>query len=119
MEPYALDASLKQVKFANGDKVLNYWHGPVQGASFSWPDSTSTSLETTDLTGVSAHKVSRGDWSLFRVLQNGVVKRQQGNTCLVEVQQNGKWAQFLIEFRNKVNPFDPSVCSFTLPESLI
>ncbi|MDR1397827.1 MAG: type VI secretion system membrane subunit TssM [Desulfarculales bacterium] len=119
MEPYALDASLKQVKFSNGDKTLNYWHGPVQGASFIWPDSTLTSLETIDLNGINTRMVSRGDWSLFRVLQNGVIKRQQSNTCLIEVQQNGKWAQFLIEFRNKVNPFDPSVCSFTLPESLI
>ena len=96
-------------------------HGPVQGASFTWPpDSASQAmLETIDLHGISSQTTTRGEWALFRLLRGGSIKRQEGNTCLIEVQQQGKWAQFLIQFRNKMNPFDPRVCTFNLPQSLL
>lgn len=123
MEPHALDATLKQVTLTNAGKTLNYWHGPVQGLGYTWPTADGQTdqaiLETGDLHGINSRKVARGEWALFRLFQGGSIKRQEGNTCLVEVQQNGKWAQFLIQFRNKANPFDPAVCSFTLPDSLL
>ncbi len=123
MEPYALDATLKQVNLSSGGKTLSYWHGPVQGAGFSWPagtgQATYASLELSDLSGVNAKVETKGEWALFRLFRGGSIKRQEGNTCLLEVQRNGKWAQFLIQFRNRVNPFDPHVCSFALPESLL
>jgi type VI secretion system protein ImpL len=123
MEPYALDATVKQVTLSSEDKTLNYWHGPVHGASFTWPaDSGQTmqaSMDIIDLNGINTKTVTRGDWALFRLFQSGSIKRQDGNACLIEMQKNGKWAQFLIQFRNKANPFDPTVCSFALPESLL
>lgn len=122
LEPYALDTSLKQVNLVNAGKTVSYWHGPVTGASFAWPADGGVmqgALETTDLNGITTRLTANGDWSLFRLFKSGTIKRQSGNTCLLEVQQNGKWAQFLIQFRNKANPFDPSVCSFLLPESLL
>ena len=123
MEPYALDATLRQVTLVHGGKTLKYWHGPVQGAAFTWPATTGQGelsvLETGDLSDIKARSTARGDWALFRLLQRGIIKRQEGNTCLIEVQQNDKWAQFLIQFRNKANPFDPAVCSFSLPETLL
>jgi type VI secretion system protein ImpL len=123
MEPYALDAGLKQVSLNHGGKTLKYWHGPVQGAGFTWPPPTGqtdlTTLETSDLKGVNATFTTRGDWALFRLFQKGSIKRQEGNTCLLEVLHNDRWAQFLIQFRNKANPFDPAVCSFALPETLL
>jgi type VI secretion system protein ImpL len=120
LEPYALDASLKQVDLSDGNKTVSYWHGPVKGESLIWPTKggTQAQLTLTDLRGVPTRRSARGEWSLFRILQSGIIKRQEGNTCLIEVQQNGKWAQFLIQFRNRLNPFDPSVCSFSLPASL-
>jgi type VI secretion system protein ImpL len=123
MEPYALDETVKQVTLNSADKTLSYWHGPVQGTAFIWPSGagqmTQASLELTDLLGINLRSEARGEWALFRLLQGGTIKRQDGNTCLIETQKNGKWAQFLIQFRNRVNPFDPSVCSFTLPGSLL
>jgi type VI secretion system protein ImpL len=123
LEPYALDTGLKQVNLVNAGKTVSYWHGPVTGASFTWPPegglSSQAVLETTDLNGITTRHTARGDWSLFRLFKGAIIKRQSGNTCLLEVQQNGKWAQFLIQFRNKANPFDPSVCSFLLPDSLL
>jgi len=123
MEPYALDATLKQVSLNYAGKTLKYWHGPVQGAGFTWPTANGQTdlavLETGDLNGINAGMTTRGDWALFRLLQRGRIKRQEGNTCLVEVHQNDKWAQFLIQFRNKINPFDPKVCSFALPKTLL
>jgi type VI secretion system protein ImpL len=123
MEPYALDATLKQVSLSHAGKTLKYWHGPVQGAGFTWPTAAGQTdlavLETGDLNGINGETSARGEWALFRLLQRGSVKRQEGNTCLVELQQNDKWAQFLIQFRNKANPFDPAVCSFSLPETLL
>ena len=119
MEPYAMDASLKQVGLQYAGKNLSYWHGPVQGVGFSWPTGGQGVLEFTDLSGINGRTEARGDWSLFRLFQGGSIKRQEGSTCLIEVQKNGKWAQFLIQFRNKVNPFDPTVCSFSLPDSLL
>ena len=122
LEPHALDTSLKQVNLVNAGKTVSYWHGPVSGASFTWPPEGGVSsqgvLETVDLNGITTRHTARGDWSLFRLFKGATIKRQSGNTCLLEVQQNGKWAQFLIQFRNRANPFDPSVCSFNLPESL-
>lgn len=121
LEPYALDAGLKQVELGVGEKVVRYWHGPVQGANCVWPEGEGAGrawLDMTDLNGINARRVTRGDWAVFRLLQTGTIKRQEGNTCLMEVPLNGKWAQFLIQFRNKLNPFDPAVCSFTLPASL-
>ncbi len=120
MEPYALDATLKKVTLIDSGKNLSYWHGPVQGAAFNWPASGGqASLELTDLNGITTKMDTRGDWAIFRLFQGGGIKRQDGNTCLMEIQRNGKWAQFLIQFRSKVNPFDPTVCSFSLPESLL
>jgi type VI secretion system protein ImpL len=121
LEPHALDTSLKQVNLLHAEKTVSYWHGPVNGASFVWPGENGASqgiLETVDLNGITTRHSARGDWALFRLFKGATIKRQSGNTCLLEVQQNGKWAQFLIQFRNKANPFDPSVCSFILPDSL-
>jgi type VI secretion system protein ImpL len=122
LEPHALDTQLKQVTLTNAEKTISYWHGPVNGASFIWPGeggvSSQGTLETTDLNGIITRHSARGDWALFRMFKGATIKSQSDNTCLLEVQQNGRWAQFLIQFRNKANPFDPSVCSFMLPESL-
>ncbi len=120
MEPYALDETVKQVSLGNAGKGLSYWHGPVQGAAFTWPAGGGQAyMELTDLNGIATKTDTRGEWALFRLFQGGSIKRQDGNTCLIEVQRNGKWAQFLIQFRNKANPFDPSVCSFALPDTLL
>lgn len=123
MEPHALDATLKQVDLSHGDKALSYWHGPVQGASFSWPlgagQSLEASLAISDIHSIKTHRVERGDWAFFRLLQRGQISRLAGNRCLVELRENGKWAQFLIQFRNKANPFDPTACTLSLPESLL
>jgi len=122
MEPYSLDATLKQVTLVNGGKTISYYHGPIQGAGFTWPAQDGQGGEATltfeDLAGISTSTTTRGEWALFRLLKGSNIKRQEGNNCLIEVQRNGKWAQFLIQFRNKVNPFDPTVCSFNLPDSL-
>lgn len=123
MEPYALDTGSKQVSLIHAGKALKYWHGPVQGAGFSWPTPNGQTdisvFEITDLNGQNFKLTTRGDWSLFRMFQRGNIKRQEGNTCLLEIIHNDKWAQFLIQFRNKTNPFDPKVCSFLLPETLL
>jgi type VI secretion system protein ImpL len=122
IEPFALDATFKQVDLASDGKTVSYWHGPVRGESYTWPladgISSKASLTFTDLNGVSLRKDASGEWALFRIMQAGTIKRQDGNVCMIELQQNGKWAQFLIQFRNRLNPFDPSVCSFSLPGSL-
>lgn len=122
IEPYALDVKLKQVEISHGNKMLSYWHGPVQSANFVWPldagQSPEASLAMTDVHAVRVFKDMRGDWAFFRLLQNGKVKLLEGNKCIVELYENGKWAQFLVQFRNKANPFDPEVCSFSLPETL-
>lgn len=122
LEPYALDPSLKQVSLVNAGKTVSYWHGPVIGTSFTWPadnDSSLGALEMTDLNGITTRRTARGDWALFRLFKGATIRRRAGNTCLLEVRVNGKWAQFLIQFRNRANPFDPAVCSFMLPESLL
>ena len=122
MEPYAMDASLKQITLTNAGKAISYWHGPIQGTGFTWPAQDGQGGESIltfeDLAGINAGTTTRGEWALFRLLKGSNIKRQEGNNCLIEVQQNGKWAQFLIQFRTKANPFDPAVCSFNLPESL-
>ena len=119
LEPYALDAAMKQVTFAVDNETVSYWHGMVQGKNFSWPgDHSRAWLEMTDLNGIAKRGDARGNWAIFRILQTGVIKKQENNTCLIEIRQNGSWAQFLIQFRNRLNPFDPAVCSFTLPASL-
>lgn len=122
MEPHALDATLKQVTLTNAGRQITYLHGPVKGVSFVWPADGGRSravLETVDLHGISSQSAARGEWALFRLLRKGSIKRQEGNTCLIEIQQQGKWAQFLLQFRNRVNPFDPKVCSFNLPQTLL
>ncbi|WP_028576888.1 type VI secretion system membrane subunit TssM [Desulfomicrobium escambiense] len=123
MEPYALDVTLKQADLSHGDKALSYWHGPVQGGSFSWPlgegRPSEASFAISDIHEVKAHRVMRGDWALFRLLRRGKISQLAENRCLVELRENGKWAQFLIQFRNKANPFDPETCTFSLPESLL
>lgn len=123
MEPYALDDTLKQVELSHGDKTLSYWHGPVQGASFVWPlgagQPPEASLAISDIHAVKVYRVERGDWAFFRLLQRGLISRLEGNRCLVELRENGKWAQFHIQFRNKANPFDPEASSLSLPESLL
>jgi type VI secretion system protein ImpL len=123
LEPHALDVTLKQADLTYGDKSLSYWHGPVLGASFTWPldagQSTEASFAMVDINAVKTSKSTRGDWAIFRLLQGGKIKGQEGNTCFIEMYHNGRWAQYLMQFRNKANPFDPSVCSFSLPETLL
>ena len=124
LETHTLDASLKQVTLNSGGKSVTYFHGPVSGSSFTWPEAAGTSatstLEFTDLHGISSKRSARGDWSLFKLFREGNIKNGRGgNTCLLEVHQNSKWVQFLIQFRNGANPFDPAVCSFVLPPRLL
>lgn len=123
MEPYALDVTLKQADLGHGDKMLSYWHGPVQGGSFSWPLGEGLPPEASfaicDIHAVKAHRTLRGDWALFRLLHRGKISPLADGSCLIELRENGKWAQFLIQFRNKANPFDPETCSYSLPESLL
>jgi hypothetical protein len=34
------------------------------------------------------------------------------------MEENGKWAQFLVHLRSRANPLNPAACGFSLPESL-
>lgn len=122
IEPYALDVRLKQVDLAHGDRILSYWHGPVLPSNFVWPIETGlppeASLSITDVHGFKSSRTMRGDWALLRLLRQGRIKRQDGNTCLVEMEESGRWAQFLVHLRSRTNPLDPAACGFSLPESL-
>ena len=122
IEPYALDVRLKQVDLVHGDRILSYWHGPVLPSNFVWPLDTGlppeASLSVTDVHGFKSSRTMRGDWALLRLLRQGRIKRQDGNTCLVEMEENGRWAQFLVHLRSRTNPLDPAACGFSLPESL-
>ena len=122
IEPYALDVRLKQVDLDHGDRNLSYWHGPVQPSNFVWPLDTGlppeASLSVTDVQGFKSSRTMRGDWALLRLLRQGRIKRQDGTTCLVEMEENGRWAQFLVHLRSRTNPLDPAACGFSLPESL-
>jgi type VI secretion system protein ImpL len=122
IEPYALDVRLKQVDLAHGDRILSYWHGPVLPSNFVWPLDTGlppeASLSITDVHGFKSSRTMRGDWALLRLLRQGRIKRQDGNTCLVEMEESGRWAQFLVHLRSRTNPLDPASCGFSLPESL-
>ena len=122
IEPYALDVRLKQVDLDHGDRNLSYWHGPVQPSNFIWPLDTGlppeASLSVTDVQGFKSSRTMRGEWALLRLLRQGRIKRQDGTTCLVEMEENGRWAQFLVHLRSRTNPLDPAACGFSLPESL-
>lgn len=121
IEPYALDETLESVHLSTGGKKIEYWHGPISGMSLVWPaqgGETLSELRVSALNGLVTQHQTRGDWSLFRIFRGATIKRQDGNTCLVEVQLEGKWSQFLFQFRNKINPFDPNMCTFALPQNL-
>ena len=121
IEPYALDETLESVKLTTNGKSIEYWHGPVSGMSLVWPvqdGDTTSELKISALNGIVTQHQTRGDWSLFRIFRNSTIKRKEGNTCLLETRLKDKWVQFLFQFRNKVNPFDPSICSFIVPKNL-
>ncbi len=124
MEPLAMDANLRQITLTGAGKKFSYSHEPAQGAAFSWPptpgQSARASLETVDLNGVRSTPVSaEGDWALFRLLGGATIDGREGNRCRLKMYPGGKLLELLIQFRGKVNPFDPSICSFVLPESLL
>lgn len=123
MEPYSMDATLKRMDIIHGDKTLTYWHGPVQGVNISWPlehgSSAQASINTTNLQNFPSTATARGDWALFRIFEKGTIRRQNGNTCLIRLLQNNKWIDVQIQFRNRSNPLDPSICSFVFPAKLL
>ncbi|MDR2386091.1 MAG: type VI secretion system membrane subunit TssM [Deltaproteobacteria bacterium] len=119
IEPSTMDESLKVTTLSHDNKTVSYWHGPIQGSSFSWPGGGPASVVFEDLQGVSQRRESRGLFSIFRLFQGGtLVRGQSGAGNLIELKQNNKWTRFNVSHRNRANPFDPAISGYAPPDSL-
>jgi type VI secretion system protein ImpL len=121
IEPSTMDVGLKIATLTHDGKTVSYWHGPIQGANFSWPGGGPANVIFEDLEGVTQRREARGVFSIFRLFQGGVFVRREpgtGSGTLIELRQNGKWTRFNILYRNRANPFDPSISGYSPPPSL-
>jgi type VI secretion system protein ImpL len=124
LEPYTLDPTVSRSEFRYGDKTMEYRHGPIVAASFTWPsgaDGGRTSLVLDKMVGrpIGIEKNS-GPWSLFRLLDLMQTEYLSGRDVLMlKADLGGLRANYLLMSQRTPNPFDVGVLrTFRMPVQL-
>lgn len=124
LEPYTLDPAVSRSEFRFGDRVMDYRHGPIVAASFSWPTDaedgrTSLVLDRMADRPIGIEKNS-GPWSLFRLLDLMQTEHLIGRDVLVlKADLGGLRANYLLTSQRTPNPFDMGVLrTFRMPVQL-
>ncbi|MBV6825301.1 type VI secretion system membrane subunit TssM [Pseudomonas sp. PD9R] len=124
LEPYTLDPAVSRAEFRYGDKTMEYRHGPIVSASFSWPinvEDGRTSLVLEKMVGrpIGIEKNS-GPWSLFRLFDLMQTEYMTGRDVLVlKADLGGLRANYLLTSQRTPSPFDMGVLrTFRMPVQL-
>ncbi|MNQ50030.1 hypothetical protein D3C85_639560 [compost metagenome] len=124
LEPYSLDPNLGRADFRFGDSQLEYRHGPIVQAPFSWPAQANdgrTSLVVEEIDGrrLGIEK-NTGPWSLFRLLDLMQLEYHSGRDVLmVKANLGGRRVNYLLYSQRAPSPFDIAMLrEFKLPASL-
>ena len=124
LEPYSLDASLGRASFDYGNQQLEYRHGPIVPMAFRWPAPLDDSRVTLTLEDLGGRRMSlqqhQGIWSLFRLLDQMTLERQEQRDALqLRASIGGMRAHYLLHSQRSPNPFAPGLLAgFNLPASL-
>ncbi|WP_461536323.1 type VI secretion system membrane subunit TssM [Spongorhabdus nitratireducens] len=121
-EAYLTPKATRYTLAANTE-MLNYRHGPRVWRNFKWPVRyTEVPLQSTFYNGelqVSAQEFS-GQWALARFMYAcDISKNEDSSDYLLQCGQDSYQVQLLLNFDNRVNPFDKSLLTrIRLPEKI-
>ncbi len=125
LEPYYLDASLKQITLHYADKTFVYQHGPVVRKKIVWPpeqksvSGTLSSFTAVDISGREFHTEASGAWSLFKLFQGASTQKIKGRQAYtMAITLGGRRGEFIIRPTSRKNPFSSPVYAFSLRKSL-
>ncbi|MFJ7313486.1 type VI secretion system membrane subunit TssM [Pseudomonas sp. NPDC098747] len=122
LEPYSLDSRLSRADFELDDQHLEYRHGPIAQAKFSWPAKAGrSSLVLEELRGRRLSiEQNTGPWSLFRLIEMMDIEHHRSRDVLMlKADLAGQRVSYLLHSQRSPNPFDFSVLRrFQLPEKL-
>jgi len=124
LEPYTLDPSVSRSEFRFGNETMEYRHGPITPASFTWPTDAEggrTSLVLDKMVGrpIGIEK-NTGPWSLFRLFDLMQTEYLDGRDVMVlKADLGGLRTNYLLMSQRMPNPFDMGVLrTFRLPVQL-
>lgn len=124
LEPYTLDSSVSRSEFRFGDKVMEYRHGPIMPASFTWPTDAEDGRSSLVLDKMAGRPIgiekNTGPWSLFRLFDLMQTEYLVGRDVLVlKAEVGGLRANYLLTSQRAPNPFDVRVLrNFDMPVQL-
>lgn len=121
--PQTLDANASNIQFTIGPNVVSYSHGPQTPTSISWPlpfNEQESSLVINDFNANQYSKNASGPWSLFKILDAGLLKEMNGNgTYLFTINFHHLIASFEITGTSDINLFKlKNLHSFRIPASM-
>ncbi|MCD5994594.1 type VI secretion system membrane subunit TssM [Pseudomonas sp. CDFA 602] len=124
LEPYTLDQSVSRAEFRLGDQSMEYRHGPIVSALFTWPTDVDDGRASLVLDRSAGRPLglekNTGPWSLFRLFDLMQTEPLKGRDVLVlKADLGGMRANYLLMSQRSPNPFDMSVLrSFRMPAQL-
>ncbi|MGK6316971.1 type VI secretion system membrane subunit TssM [Neorhizobium sp. DT-125] len=108
IKPVSLsDAANAVMLEIEGERVV-YFHGPIQSKSITWPSSkeaSNVSRLAFQPGGWQQALTENGDWSPFRLFDDANITIQGNDLFRAKFQQNGRMAEFDVQFGSVLNPF--------------
>ncbi|HLP70246.1 MAG TPA: type VI secretion system membrane subunit TssM, partial [Rhizobium sp.] len=89
-----------------GERVV-YFHGPIQSKSINWPSEEASNVSRLAFQpgGWQQALTENGDWSPFRLFDDATVTMQGNDLFRAKFQQDGRAAEFDVQFGSVLNPF--------------
>ncbi|PDT34800.1 type VI secretion system membrane subunit TssM [Rhizobium sp. M10] len=107
IKPVSLtDAASAVMLEIEGERVV-YFHGPIQSKSITWPSTEASNASRIAFQpgGWQQALTENGDWSPFRLFDDASVTIQGDDLFRAKFQQDGRAAEFDVQFGSVLNPF--------------
>lgn len=112
--PRDVDPEILKITLVIDNEELSYAHGPKLGRRFDWPSSNLSTQSFSRLVIEMADETEaiteQGDWSLFRLFDQGHMKRIDSERYLIEFStRSGHRFNFELVAGSVYNPFDANL----------
>ena len=104
-----LDKDVDKLIIEHNKKKYVYSHGPIIPINLSWPisnDSPLSSLTTFKGKDEVGSIKERGDWSIFRLIEDGKIIKQSNREMILSYELNGKNVTLSLTTDTPINPFN-------------
>lgn len=123
LKPLYLDGHINNLRVELGEQTLIYRHGPQRVSQFVWPTPSKSDTRLSFVPPKSGHAVSetyRGDWGLFKMLDQLAVQRPESRSDnVLDIVIKGNRAKLVLIPATTQHPFWSSdLTRFVCPSKL-